>query len=188
MTQSNQPTRSTRRQPGSISLTRFLVLVPALGMMLGALTLTIVGITWLSAWGYITPVFGLIKNGKFDAGDWVRLLGSVALPILLVAAQARPGQEVAWIIIFTMCLELSLGGLDNLLCVHEAESTPFAWGIRVGLVCLLTGGALQYPEYQLPLLLAACAISLVGTAMAFWRGRRYYMEEPTDKKRTLSDD
>ncbi len=43
MTQSNQPTRSTRRQPGSISLTRFLVLVPALGMMLGALTLTIVG-------------------------------------------------------------------------------------------------------------------------------------------------
>lgn len=150
---------------------------------------TIIGITWLSAWGYIAPILRMVLDGKFDIGDWVRLLGAIALPILLVVAQVQPGQETAWVIIFTMCLELSLGGLDNLLCVHDAESTAFAWGIRVGAVCIFTGLSLKMPQHAMPLLLAACAVSLVGTAMAFWRGRRYYMEEPVSgKKRTVSDD
>ncbi len=39
----NQSTRPARRRAGSISLTRFLVLIPALGMLLGAVTLTVVG-------------------------------------------------------------------------------------------------------------------------------------------------
>lgn len=43
MPETNQSTRPSRRRAGAISLTRFLVLIPALGMLLGAVTLTIVG-------------------------------------------------------------------------------------------------------------------------------------------------
>ena len=43
MPETDQPTRPVRRRGRPISLTRFIVLVPALGMMLGAVTLTVVG-------------------------------------------------------------------------------------------------------------------------------------------------
>ena len=43
MPETDQSTRPARRRAGSISLTRFLVLIPALGMLLGAVTLTVVG-------------------------------------------------------------------------------------------------------------------------------------------------
>jgi len=150
------------------------------------LTATVIGITWLSAWGYIVPGARLAAAGKLDASDWVRLAGAVALPVLLVAAQVRP-DLTAWLIIMTMCLEMAVGGLDNLLAVHGAESTALAWGIRVGLVCLLTGCALRFPAYGGPLLLVACAISLTGTAMAFYRGRCYYLEQPRPEARSVSD-
>ena len=38
-----------------------------------------------------------------------------------------------------------------------------------------------------PLLLVACAISLTGTAMAFYRGRCYYLEQPRPEARSVSD-
>ncbi len=159
------------------------------------LAVTVIGITWLSAWGYIAPMLRLFVQGKFDASDWVRLLGSVALPVVLIMAQVRSDLP-AWVIILTMCLEMAIGGLDNLLCVHEAESTAFAWGLRVALVCAFSGLAIlarARPELGMeflatPLLLAACVVSLIGTAMIFYRGRRYYLEEPTGRSRAVSDD
>ncbi len=39
----SSPQKSRKRDGGSVSLTRFIVLVPAIGMMLGAITLTVVG-------------------------------------------------------------------------------------------------------------------------------------------------
>jgi CDP-diacylglycerol--glycerol-3-phosphate 3-phosphatidyltransferase len=157
------------------------------------LAATVIGITWLSAWGYIAPVLRMVVQGKFDASDWVRLIGSIALPVLLILAQVRPDLP-AWVIIVTMCLEMAVGGLDNLLCVHGAESTALAWGLRVGLVCLFTGLALHFsgPAYSplvgTGLLLCACVVALVGTAMAFYRGRRYYLEEPKERTRLTGDD
>lgn len=151
------------------------------------LAMSVIAITWLSAWGYIAPVLRMVFEGKFDRGDWVRLAGSIALPVVLVVAQARP-DLTAWIIILTMCLEMAIGGLDNLLCVHNAESSALLWGLRVGVVTLLVALALYLPAYSTALLLGACATSLFGTAMTFYRGRRYYMEEPKGKTRTTGDD
>lgn len=39
----SSPQKSRKRDGRNVSLTRFIVLVPAIGMMLGAITLTVVG-------------------------------------------------------------------------------------------------------------------------------------------------
>ncbi len=141
------------------------------------LVYTVIGITWLSGWGYIAPVFRLLASGNFDVSDWIRLLGALALPVLLIAAQVRPNLP-AWTIILTMSLEMAIGGLDNLLCVHNAQSSAAIWALRVGLIALLTGLALYIPAYGGPFLMMACVVSLLGTAAAFYRSRRYYLDQP----------
>jgi cardiolipin synthase len=154
------------------------------------LTLTILGITWLSAWTYLVPAGRLIFTGKFGLPDWVRLLAAIALPILLVEAQARP-DLLPWVIMLIMCLEMAVGGLDNLLCVHGAQSSTLLWGLRVGLVGLLTGLALRLPHghsYGMPFLYVALFVSLWGTAVTFYRGRNYYLEEPRERSSALADD
>lgn len=144
------------------------------------LAFAVIGITWLSAWGYIAPVLRIIKDGKFDAADWVRLLGALALPVLLVMAQTRPDLPPS-LIILIMGLEMAVGGLDNLLCANNAESPALAWGVRVGLVGLFTGLALIHAQHGTLLLLAACATACIGTGNLFYRGRNYYLEGLKDK-------
>lgn len=154
------------------------------------LTWTVIAITWLSAWTYLVPAARLVLTGKFAVSDWVRLLGAIALPVLLIDAQARPGLA-PWVIMTTMCLEMAVGGLDNLLCVHGAQSSTLLWGLRVGLVGLLTAVALRLPIGDtrcMPLLYGALAVSLWGTAVTFYRGRNFYLEEPLTRKSSLRDD
>jgi CDP-diacylglycerol--glycerol-3-phosphate 3-phosphatidyltransferase len=138
---------------------------------------SIIVITWLSGLSYITPVGPMILQRKFDASDWVRILGGLAVPVVLVAAMAR-GDLPPWAIMLTMGLELAAGGLDNLLCFHGAQSSAPVWGVRTGLVVLLTGLAVRGGEQAAPLLYAACAVSVLGTSLEFYRGRRLYLEEP----------
>jgi CDP-diacylglycerol--glycerol-3-phosphate 3-phosphatidyltransferase len=141
------------------------------------LMVSITVITWLSGWVYITPVGGLILQRKLDISDWVRILGGLVVPVVLMVAQAR-GELPTWAIMLTMGLELAVGGLDNLLCFHGAQSSALGWGVRIGLVSVLTGLALRAGAPGAPFLYAACAVSVVGTALEFYRGRRLYLEEP----------
>lgn len=154
------------------------------------LTWTILGITWLSAWTYLLPALRLIVTGKFGLPDWVRLVASIALPILFVDAQARP-DLAPWVIMLTMCLEMAVGGLDNLLCAHGAQSNTLRWALRVGPVGLSTALALRLPVGDMRamwLLYGGLFVSLWGTAVTFYRGRHYYLEEPQTKVSSLSDD
>lgn len=141
------------------------------------LTLTMIGITWLSGWGYVAPVLPKVFQGKFDGSDWVRILGSLLIPLVLVAALTRENLP-DWAIILTMSLEMAVGGLDNLLCAKGAQCSALAWGARVGLVAGLVGAAYGGAPAGPLLCIAACGVSAVGTAVEFWRGRSYYMEEP----------
>ncbi len=141
------------------------------------LMVSITVITWLSGWVYITPVGPLLVRGQLNANDWVRILGGMVVPVVLLVAMAR-GELAPWAIMLTMGLELAVGGLDNLLCFHNAQSSALGWGVRVGLVSLLVGLALRGGELAAPLLYAACAVSVVGTALEFYRGRSFYLEEP----------
>jgi CDP-diacylglycerol--glycerol-3-phosphate 3-phosphatidyltransferase len=146
-------------------------------MTTAVLMVSITVITWLSGWVYITPVGPLLIRGKLDANDWVRILGGMVVPVVLLVAMAQ-GELAPWAIMLTMGLELAVGGLDNLLCFHNAQSSAFGWGVRVGLVSLLAGLALRGGPLAAPLMYAACAISVVGTALEFYRGRSFYLEEP----------
>lgn len=154
------------------------------------LTISILAITWLSAWTYLTPMVRMIITGKFQLADWVRLLFAILVPVLLIQAQARP-DLAPWAIILAMCLEMAVGGLDTLLCVHGVESSPLLWSLRAGLLSLFSGLALSRPVGD-PLaqwfLYIACAVVLWGTAVTFYRGRSYYLEEPKVRKDILGDD
>lgn len=75
-----QPNRPTRRI-GSIALTRFLVLVPALGMMLGALTLTIVGA--IEVGQTIVSAFGAHADAKEFVIAFVEIADVFLLAVVL---------------------------------------------------------------------------------------------------------
>ena len=101
------------------------------------LMVSIAVITWLSGWVYIMPVGPLLIHGKLNANDWVRVLGGMVVPVVLLVAMTHP-ELPTWAIMLTMGLELAVGGLDNLLCFHNAQSSAWGWGLRVGLVSLLS--------------------------------------------------
>jgi hypothetical protein len=44
-------------------------------------------------------------------------------------------------------------------------------------VCVVLGAALVLPAYAAPLSILAAAISLVGVAAEFWRGRDYFLDK-----------
>lgn len=145
------------------------------------LILSVIVVTWVSGWDYIAPAVPLILRNKLDRGDWVRLLGGLFVPLLLIIAQAE-GHLPTWIIMLTMGLEMAVGGLDNLLCQNGAQSPALIWGIRVGLVSLFTLLAALRPAGvawpSTAFIGIAGTVSLLGTALEFYRGRRYYMNEP----------
>lgn len=144
------------------------------------LILTVIGVTWLSGWDYIAPAVPLVMRGQLDRGDWVRLLGGLIVPVVLVWSQEN-GHLPTWVIMLTMGLEMAVGGLDNLLCQNGAQGSALAWGLRVGLVSLLTlAAALRLgPGWpNTAFIMAAGGVSLLGTALEFYRGRRYYLHEP----------
>ena len=80
---------------------------------------------------------------------------------------------------------MSVGGLDNLLCFHRVQASALLWGVRVGLLSLLSGLVLLgQPAW---LLYIGLALSVGLSAIEFYRGRRYYMEEPEEAKSRVVD-
>ena len=60
------------------------ILVPVQGAEATTHGVTIIRITWISGWTYLTPVFPLLRRVELRAGDLVRLFGAVVPPTLLL--------------------------------------------------------------------------------------------------------
>ena len=85
-----------------------------------------------------------------------------------------------WAPIAILCVELAVGGLDNLLAHHGASSGALAWSLRslgaaVLLGAILLASRTDHPGAVTPLAVAGVALSLLGGAREFWRGRAHYL-------------
>lgn len=141
--------------------------------------LAVVGITWLSGLDYIAIGWKQLRGrGDFALADGVRLLGALAMPGLLFAdLVVVPTWVPAWPIFAILSLELAVGGLDNLMSHHKRSTKALAWGSRVLGVCVLLAGALLVQDHADLFLYGATAVSLVGVAAEFWRGRDYFLDK-----------
>ncbi|HEX3762554.1 MAG TPA: CDP-alcohol phosphatidyltransferase family protein [Kofleriaceae bacterium] len=147
-----------------------------LHLTITAIMLWVVGITWFSGLDYLVVGWKQLRGrGDFSRADAVRLIGALALPMLLYPVLLGPGP--AWPIFLILAGELAVGGLDNLLSHHRRATKALAWGGRVLGVCVLLGAALVVPAYAGPLSILASAVSLVGVAAEFWRGRDYFLDK-----------
>jgi CDP-diacylglycerol--glycerol-3-phosphate 3-phosphatidyltransferase len=141
-----------------------------------AIMLYIVAITWISGFDYLVVGWRQLRGrGDFSRADAVRLIGALALPMLLYKVLVGPAP--AWPIFLILALELAVGGLDNLLSHHHRATKALAWGGRVLGVCALLAVALVVPDYAGPLSILAAAVSLVGVSAEFWRGRDYFLDK-----------
>jgi len=139
--------------------------------------IAVVGLTWISGLDYIAVGWKQLRGrGDFGRADAVRLIGALAMPWLLFAVLVKTPAP-AWPIFAILSLELAVGGLDNLMSHHKRATKALAWGGRVLGVCALLGGALLVKEHADLFLYAATAISLVGVAAEFWRGRDYFLDK-----------
>jgi CDP-diacylglycerol--glycerol-3-phosphate 3-phosphatidyltransferase len=141
-----------------------------------AIMLYVVAITWISGLDYLVVGWKQLRSrGDFSRADAVRLIGGLALPMLLYPVLIGPAP--AWPIYLILAGELAVGGLDNLLSHHRRATKALAWGGRVLGVCVLLGAALILPAYAAPLAILAAAVSFVGVCAEFWRGRDYFLDK-----------
>ena len=80
----------------------------------------------------------VINDRDFRMADAVRIVGAVALPVMLFVV-AEYGNTHVWPLLTILALELAVGGLDNLLSHHKQASGALLWGARVGGVVALLG-------------------------------------------------
>ncbi|MBX3162066.1 MAG: CDP-alcohol phosphatidyltransferase family protein [Deltaproteobacteria bacterium] len=137
----------------------------------------VVAITWVSGIDYIAVGWKKLRGrGDFTRADGVRLIGSIALPVLLFAVLVETPAP-AWPVFTILAVELAVGGLDNLLSHHKVATKALAWGSRVLGTSALLGAALLFPRQSELLTIVAAAVSTVGVAAEFWRGRDYFMDK-----------
>jgi CDP-diacylglycerol--glycerol-3-phosphate 3-phosphatidyltransferase len=142
----------------------------------GAILIGVVAITWISGLDYLLIGWRQLRGrGDFTLADGVRLIGAVAVPGLLFAVLVHTDAP-AWTVLTILPVELAVGGLDNLLSHHRKATGALQWGARVLGVSLLLGGALLLPAQAWGLSTVAAALSVVGVAAEFWRGRDYYLD------------
>ena len=141
-----------------------------------AIMVMIVAITWISGIDYIVIGWKQLRGrGDFARADAVRLVGALALPMLLYKVLVDPGP--AWPIFIVLAFELAVGGLDNLMSHHKRATKALAWGGRVLGVCVLLGAALVVPALAAPLSILAAAVSVIGVFAEFGRGRDYFLDK-----------
>jgi phosphatidylglycerophosphate synthase len=139
--------------------------------------LYVVAITWISGIDYVVIGWPKLRaRGDFSRADAVRLVGALAMPLLLFSVLVKTPAP-AWPIFAILSLELAAGGLDNLLSHHKKATQALAWGSRVLGISALLGAALAFPAQATPLSILAAAGSAVGVAAEFWRGRDYFLDK-----------
>lgn len=147
-----------------------------LQLTITVIMLYVVAITWFSGIDYLVVGWKQLRGrGDFSRADAVRLIGALALPMLLYPVLIGPGP--AWPIFLILAGELAVGGLDNLMSHHRRATKALAWGGRVLGVCLVLGAALLIPAHAGPLSILAAAVSLIGVCAEFWRGRDYFLDK-----------
>jgi phosphatidylglycerophosphate synthase len=141
-----------------------------------AIMVMVVALTWISGIDYIVVGWKQLRGrGDFGRADAVRIIGSLALPLLAYRVLVGPAE--AWPIFVILAFELAVGGLDNLMSHHKRATKALAWGGRVLGICVLLGAALALPAYATPLAILAAAVSVVGVSAEFWRGRDYFLDK-----------
>jgi CDP-diacylglycerol--glycerol-3-phosphate 3-phosphatidyltransferase len=136
----------------------------------------ILAITWISGIDYLVVGWRQLRGrGDFSRADAVRLIGALALPMLLYRVLVGPAP--AWPIFLILATELAVGGLDNLLSHHRRATKALAWGSRVLGVCVLLGAALVVSDHATELSILAALVSLIGVCAEFWRGRDYFLDK-----------
>nr|MBA3820850.1 hypothetical protein [Deltaproteobacteria bacterium] len=134
-------------------------------------------ITWISGIDYMLVGWKQLRGrGDFSRADAVRLLGALSVPALLFTVLVETSAP-SWTVFAVLSLELAVGGLDNLMSHHKKATKSLAWGGRVLGISALLGAALILEEYATVLAIAATAVSLVGVAAEFWRGRDYFLDK-----------
>lgn len=156
------------------TLVIFLAFDPAYAIR--AIMLGVVAITWVSGLDYIVVGWPKLRaRGDFARADFVRLVGALAMPMLLFAVLVETDAP-RWTIYAILALELAVGGLDNLLSHHKAATEALAWGGRVLGISALLGIALLAPAYAEELTIVAAAVSVIGVSAEFYRGRDYFVD------------
>ena len=134
-------------------------------------------ITWMSGLDYLLGAIPTLhKAGGFHAADLVRVVGAIAIPLSAVVALMEAGAP-AIPVLGVVAFELAVGGLDNLLARHKANTSALTYGGRAlgsaGLLML----TLVLKEQTEILPWVAFALSLVGCTAEFWRGRSHYLDD-----------
>lgn len=148
--------------------------------VLGAM-LTITVLTWASGLDYLVGGLARLRAAQpWGRADGVRVVAGLVLPLALIGALGHSPAPAAPLLA-VVALELSVGGLDNLLAAHKAYASARWWGVRTLGVALLAGAALLAVPLAQPWLAvagpwAAVALSLSLVAREFWRGRGYYLD------------
>lgn len=147
-----------------------------------AIMIGVVAITWISGIDYVVIGWPKLRaRGDFSRTDAVRLVGALAMPVLLFGVLVKTPAP-AWPIFAILSLELAAGGLDNLLSHHKKATQALAWGSRVLGISALLGAALALPAHAGALSTLAAAVSLVGVAAEFWHGRDYFLDKRIREK------
>lgn len=146
-------------------------------LSLHVIMLFVVALTWISGLDYIIVGWPKLRaKGDFNRADFVRLLGAVTVPTTLFAVLVETPAP-AWPLFAILAFELACGGLDNLMSHHKMATRSLAWGSRVLGISSLLGGALLVTEHAALFTYAAAAVSFVGVAAEFWRGRDYFLDK-----------
>lgn len=156
-----------------------------LDLTIGFCMLLVVVITWLSGIDYVLVGMRELRGrGDFGLADIVRLVGAIALPAAIFAALVMTSAPT-WALVAILAAEMSVGGLDNLLSHHKVAASALSWAIRVlgasGLLFVTLAVDLD-TQVVTGLAAAAAAISLLGVAREFWRGRDYYVDKRLRQK------
>jgi CDP-diacylglycerol--glycerol-3-phosphate 3-phosphatidyltransferase len=162
---------------GSVAPIFALALHGDMDLTLYWIMIAVVGLTWISGIDYIVIGWKQLRGrGDFAKADAVRLIGGLALPGLLFAVLVMTNAP-PWPVFAILSLELAVGGLDNLLSHHKVATKALAWGGRILGVSALLGAALLLPDYATLLSIVAAAVSTIGVAAEFWRGRDYFLDK-----------
>jgi len=176
-----------RMWPGSIIMT---VLLIALDLIFYFLTIettilimciVLAAATWASGVDYFVAGMREMRGrGDLNRSDVVRIIGALAIPSLAVAVVVATDAPM-WMPTTVLCFELAVGGLDNLLAHHADSSGAAVWGLRsLGAAALLGAVLLAsqqgYADLLTPLAAAAVAVSALGAAREFYRGRNHYID------------
>jgi CDP-diacylglycerol--glycerol-3-phosphate 3-phosphatidyltransferase len=167
-------------------------LVAGAHVLLLAVLIVVAAITWASGLDYIVVAVRELAGAQdFHMFDLWRMVGALTVPILATLCLSVLHVPV-WIVVALVIAEIFHGGLDNLLAHHAgwtaaSGGTAWPWAARTLGASAFLGAALviarPWPGAAEVLAAAALAVSAATTGLAFWRNRRFYLQEKLREKR-----